>query len=739
MNTLQSVLFGGTMILSLSALTMPVYSAKPESYDPSKFRFKIDSSSPFKNRRSKEIEKINSLLDQQILTNTAENQETKIRKRFENPEVAFKFPDADIMGDLEAPNGEMWFYTGKFEYHEIPPHDNVWFTQRLLQEYTFTIYDTEMKVVGIIKDKIHYREGEKRAPLCELTPVVTRNFFNTDDELEVMVAVGINPADRYGVYYRSYVYSLSGEKDENGFDRPLMVFNSLLGDVIEGPESADGSDNYYFTFQGGGKAEEETRGSFWENLIAMKEGFNVYGKAIDETGPRLIKRLSVPIIQLPGDQESTPPLISMVHEGNVYFLIQQYKEPFYNRYDDPINADLTQREGNSLVIDIYKANEEGLELVSNTEIPAVLDPMYDSEGKPTVLFSYFGVGNLRYTGDVLFDAPGTAKDRPDFIITRTNYRPSSDSGVNSYFTYKNDGSVKNTLSLYSQGTRSMGNIKGFEPQQMFVFSDNYGYIYRFVDLYSAKTATQIYANYYYDEDSEPELLSANCDRKAEGDSYNYVFELRYPLIDDDENDILRFMHINADGSYNHTDEVNMGKGVVYAQSYLTTQALKPHAYSVSDTPAYMLLIKRGVDYSNKKIEELMVAEIISEENPEGKPLLICGPENYGVLSSIVPEFASENRPGHLFVYYYDSEKSKLSLNLYDLPLNADQTGIKDFTNPSDLPFSLEGNILKGEGMISVYSVAGSLIAHEQNAIDLSSLSKGIYIISCKGVIAKIIR
>ena len=202
-------------------------------------------------------------------------------------------------------------------------------------------------------------------------------------------------------------------------------------------------------------------------------------------------------------------------------------------------------------------------------------------------------------------------------------------------------------------------------------------IYQFVDLNSAKTVSEIEANYYYDDDSNPEILSANCDRIPSGDSYIYAFELSYPIVDEDENDILRFMYINPDGTYNHTDYVNMGKGVVYAQSFLSTEALNPNAYSVSYTPAYMMLIKRGVDGSNLKIEELMVAVAESEDNPEGNTLLVLGPDEDRALRSIVPEFSQGERPGRLFVYYYNYDKSLLSLDIYGLPLNKEVSGLTE--------------------------------------------------------------
>lgn len=715
------------LLLSANVLAAAGESATTDSFDPAKFIYRIEPKSVFNSRNAKEAQRIDSLIE------GMDGQPARSSRVYQNPDPALSLPPADIMGDLEAPDGEMWSYIGNFEYLEIPPHDNVVFTERLLQEYTFTIYDSDMKVLGTIKDKIHYKDGERRAPLCELTPVVTRNFFNTDDDIELMVAVGINPAQGYGVHYHSYVYTLGGEKDENGYDTPVMIFNNLVGDIIEGPRSADGSDNFYFTFSGGASFETRADSSFWDNLVARQSVLEIYGKALDDKGPRVIHRYYVPLLQMPGDQESVPPMISLRHGEDVYFLMQKYKEPFYNRYDDPMDPDLTQREGNSLLIDIFKADEDGVILSSSTEIPVELDLMLNGEGQPTSLFSYFSVGNLRYRGDILFDAPGTSEGKPDFIITRSNYQPSSDGFVNSYFTYRNDGSLRNTLCLYSAGSRAMGDIDGFEPQQMFLKSDPFGYKYQFIDLYSARIASEIYANYYIDDDdSDSEILSSNCDRTPKGESYIYAFELRYPLVDDNENDIIRFMYINPDGTYDHTDYVNMGKGVAYAQSYLATEALKPNVYSVSNNPAYMMLIKRGVENSYAKIEELMVAEAQTEEYPEGKTLLLVGPKDDSVLTSIVPEFADADRKGRLFIYYYDSERDLLSLDIYALPLNAEEGAIKEIDRLENTSVSIVGNSVIAQGEINIFSSDGKLVATGYNHLNLSTLEKGIYIVNSEG-------
>ncbi len=721
----SKIVLASAFAIASSSLSVLGQNNPAGHFDLSNQMYKIDSPSVFHNQKSRDIKRINSLID-------AKN-EARRAVSFQNPEPEKTFPASDITGNIDAPNGELWYYTGEFVYEEIPPHDNVIYTERILQEYTFHIYDAQMNEIGVIKDKMNYAENEVRVPLCEITPVATRNFFNTDDNVEIMVALAVN-LEEGGNNYRTLVYTLDGTTDAEGYNKPVTVLDDFVGDVVEGP-STDGSDNFYITFTSD-VYDEPAGDGFWDYLLAQKAGINIYGKALDDKGPRKIFEKVIPLIQLPGDQESVPMLISMRRGDDVIFCMSEYELPFYNEYNDPFTEDMTQREGNSLVINLYKANEEGLDLFSTTRIPVVLDVMPDDSGNPTCLFSFYSVGGLNYSKDILFDAPGASTEKPDFVITRGNYQVSTDDITNSYFTYTSDGTLKNTLFLYADGTFAMGDIPGCEPQQMFVSLDAYGYMYNFVDLYSAKTVTRIDANYYTDDDAEAELLSSNVARTPVGDSYRYVFELRYPMVDDYDNDVLRFMYIDTDGKYDHTEYVNMGHGVAYAQSYLSTDALAPHAYSTSDTPAFMLLVKRGIDGAQGTVEELMVAEATSEDNPEGKTLLLLGANDSGVLASIVPDFAKENVDGRLFVYYYDYDTSKYTLDIYGLPLDKSTTGINGVGSDAS-QLTVAGSSILAKGDIKVYGVDGRLVAAGSGSVEFASLPSGFYIVSADGKSFKI--
>lgn len=714
-----------------SALTSTAAPVKQMEFDLAKFRYQIDDKSAFNSTEAKRSE---------CITHMVEGKPSVAQTPVWNDPIAVLAPSSQT-GNIDAPNGEVWFYTGDFDYEEIPPHDDVSYTERILRSWTFNIYDSTMKLIGTIKDTMEYEEGEVRVPMCEMTPVATRNFFNTDDKVELIVALGVN-REGGGNNYRSLVYSLDGEVDAEGNNVPVTTFNDLVGDVAEGSASPDGSDNYFITLMT--DIFEDTiddDATFWDYLLAQKVGITVYGKALDNSGPRKLYETTLPMIQLPGDQENIAPMISMRRGDDVVYCFSYYKLPFYNPIEDIFSEDMTQSEGNSLMIDLYKATETDFTKFSTTEIPVTLDPMVDEYGNPTCLFSYFSVGSLRYSGDILFDAPGASASSPDFIITRGNYQVTTDGVVNSYFTYKADGTLKNTLFLYADGTISLGDIPGYEPQQMFVSLDNYGYVYNFVNLYSAQTAAAVDALYYINDDSDPELLAANMARYLDGENCKYVFEMRYPALDENGNDLMRFMHLTDKGKFDHIDYVNMGKNVDYAQSYLSTEAMAPYAYCGTpcdgpSIPTYMFLVKRGSVDSEEKTEELMIAEAIDAQYPEGQTLLQLTNGEYGTLASIYPVFSTEDTDGLLYVYYYDSASNKYTLYLYPLPLDHRIIGSHNDIDADKVYF--ENGRITADGNITVYTINGRIAASATGSLDTTTLPRGIYVLLAGGKAYKFI-
>ena len=91
-------------------------------------------------------------------------------------------------------------------------------------------------------------------------------------------------------------------------------------------------------------------------------------------------------------------------------------------------------------------------------------------------------------------------------------------------------------------------------------------------------------------------------------------------------------------------------------------------------------MKRG-SAGDELTEELLLAQPVSEENPEGKTLLHLVPEDRGALSGIIPDLGCKNPT--LTVYYFKDLGGKevyYSRDVYDLPLDGSrcaQSGRRD--------------------------------------------------------------
>ena len=641
------------------------------------------------------------------------------------------FGPSNYTGDMDAPGGERWFYTAEYTYDVIPPDmDNgIWFTDYIVKAYRFDIYDADYRHIGTIDAPVDYADDEQRLVNIELAPVATRHFFNTDDKIEIMVGMSVNTITPGMNRYRTVVYSL---EDGKSVSEPVWRIESLLSDAIEGPAKDDGRDNFFMVFGEDVVADDMLDNddvSFWDFLCANAIKANFYGPAKNDTdGPLCIDSKVLPLVQLPGDQESSPYLISHVYGDQVRYMYAYYDEPLWERYDDPIYGEMVQRESNRLNVELFSISDTGL----NLEHRAVIDVALDSED-PSAIASFFGVGDMNYYKDLLYDDPDAPEGKPYLVVTRTNYNPSSDTSSASYFLYDHEGKLVRPLSVYCDSTLPLCDIDGCEPQQLFISMEDGEYVFRFVDLYSGEE--RLSTSYFVDTPDGRDRVMANLDRTPAGDSYKYVFEMMDPDYNDKDDTLVRLLWLNSDGSFDRIERMNLGENVMYAMLYIEGNALQPGMFHSDPTHEYMALIKRGLP-GDVVSEELMIAQPVGEEYPDGNTLLLLKADERGALSTIIPWLEAEKPT--LTVYYLQGENldsMAYTQDIYSLPLDA-MSGVTEVEGESPV-FSVEGSLLKASGMMSVYSLAGANVTEATGVLDLSTLPAGIYVVSCNGASAKI--
>lgn len=667
-----------------------------------------------------------------------------------NPEPGTTMGPVRNFFDLDGPNNELWYYTTTLWTKAIR---YPYYTDYILTEYQFDIYDSQMEFVGSVHDKMRYQDDEVRVPGPDLgidiLPVITKNFFNNDDKYEVVVSIAVNSTTEAVNHYRSVIYQIGGEKEtvsvydpetngeiEKEVDVPIKSYPQFFSDVLDA--SHDGVENYYMTFMSEifGPDEESPQAdsdsnvdtSFWDYLTASHMHLETYAKAGDNDDITKVVEFDIPYLKLQGDQENTMPLITFMQNDKPYILCPHYKDYFFEPYYSPYDES-KMRDNNSLVLDLYALDGSNANKIQTTEIPA---PKIDD---PNVLLTYYGVGILRYNNDIAIGKFAN-DEKAYFYLTRFNYKAGDRTDDYCYYVYGPDGNRVRTLFENADNDITLSEVEGRNPHHLFIgLDDNGNYTYYFVDLIEglSNKTVQIPALLYLDDDSdEGDLLLANADIVALGNgTWKYAFEMKVPTVDDYDNDVMRVAWFNADGTFDRMDYINMGSNVYYAQCYINGMALNPKLVKSDDEHEYMLLVKRGIEgaSSSASQEELVVAQPQSDANPQGLTLLHLTPSEKGSLNNI-GIYPGLNGGNSLCVTYVNSS-NQVTADFYALPF--DLSAIDDIkSDNASSVISFDGSVLRAEGLITVYSVQGSVVARGNDAVSVADFVPGAYIAVAQG-------
>ena len=655
----------------------------------------------------------------------------------------YVFDVKDLFGDLDGPDGELWFYQGNLEYERIV-HNEYW-TEELPTAFEVSIYDADMKLVGTIKDHFDLKEDEVRVRQVDVLPIITQKYFNHDDNYEVAITIVVNPST-YGVRSYTIIYSLGNAKGEDGEDVPVQILNGQVADVLNA--SDEKGENVIMTFlteyNDSGISEDDIYlgyDSSW-NLIVDPDNFwnyNLGNKvslvcrgAVDDNGehPVLLSKTHI-YYQSNGDQQYDALAVTMLHDGKPVVVYPHYENVFYNPFYSNME-DMSQCLPNNLIIDIYEQQNPGEEFVlkQSTKIPVV-----KPEGDDKLLYSYYAVGSFRYRDDIAF-----TDDIADFVITRRDYY-AGDTETQSFLAYDSKGNLKTRLFENADSHIAMSDIDGFDPMHLFVSTEGSDYYFNFVNMRTFETELKLnYGLKLDDEDDDPDYMMANIERtlSPDGKSFMYVAEMRQPGYDD-INDLsyLRVAWINRDGSFDHFDNINMGNNVAYATLFLDAPVLQPDFFVSDDKQEYMLLIKRylpsGSDTTTE--EQLLIAQVVDKDNPTGKDIMLLGDNEAGSLLYISPIYGQQNR---LSVTYAPSGSSVGTTHYYNLPLDATVSGIEDVATSAESNITVNGNIVLADGIIELYNMQGVCVAKAADALDLTGLATGVYVARTASASAKVV-
>ena len=520
----------------------------------------------------------------------------------------------DNYGFLTGPDGSTWTYTAAYtmQYGEVTAAD-------------ITIYDSQYNLVGTLSETFQLAETDLFIRNVEINSLVTRKFFNSDDNYEIMLFISVATKDYTGRFYNS-VYSLTDEGSKH-------VCNVDGNQVLAKNISTNKNDNYTMVFFR----------QYYDANNKLFYNYDVYGKAEYGTSQPVLKHtFEIPYQHIAALNDPMP--IYMVQSGTytIDYFVAQYEQPFFDP-NIPVYEEPVINPNNNLVITRY---DNKFKTLSEVKIPMIQDE------DPGFLYTFYYLGGLGGQNDIILNYNGTGE--PAFIVTKDNYETASDGSVYSYYLYDAKGNQLNTISEYGLGTIYMSDLPGYSKQYGFLKNENDVEFIQMVDVPSCKTVARIplYNN--------GDILSGNWDRVLAGDSYKYVVSLLQGNNAEDGTIHQRIAWFTQKGKFDHYDDLNLGKRVETAQVNIQSSVLDPRLFHADNAYEYMVLLKRTKENSSQKEEVLLIC------NNLGESLLELGADaaKGGALSMINIMNAKTN-PALLCAYNNDSQ---FTLNFHALPL-----------------------------------------------------------------------
>lgn len=604
---------------------------------------------------------------------------------------------------LEGPDGTTWYYTAKYTQQDI--YYNEYYTDHILETFTFNIYNNRRQLIGTVKDKVRYAPNEIRDRECIVDPQVSLRFFNTDDKPEIMVYHAMN-TDIYVNHYYYSVYTVGGEKDEEGYDKEIARIEGRCVETIN-TSSTPNSEDYLFTFvQDPVINFPSDDPEYVQKLNELSYKVTTYKKAENDVdGPRVFLTKDIGATRIPGDTTEGIYFMTKRYSNRLFFIYSQYELPYFI---DPRGSATDERAtpDNSLLIEVYEAKGDEAAQISSTTIPVNEEPSTDK-----LMYTFLSIGSVAYTNDVDMKFHGTP-DAPAFIVARDVAAASDiDNMKSSYYIYDNDGNLVQTIAEDTDSMQLFNNGDTEGPIAMFVkFDENGDYIFVFAYLYSGRVLGTVH------QGNNGDPLYATCVPVKVDGEYKFVFEMQKFTTDSKGNLFARVAWFGQEREPERIDKICIGTGVQAAMVYLTTVTLNPTLFDKDDAQEYAVLVKRTSGNTTRN-EYLIVDDdggryaTYSADDGKGQPTNL----------SIYP-----GSPNRMIVTY---ERGSTTVTL---PFTTPSTGAPDPDEEEEEP---------GEdsavNQIEIDSDQGA-IYYDLQGRQVSNPEKGIYIRRNGSIVSKVI-
>ena len=562
-------------------------------------------------------------------------------------QAAVKTPDAllpasQTIGTINGPDGNVWTYT--MDYTTDTLEYATYYTA-----VTVKIYDAQRQLKGQFTDTFDLREGDLGVNYVQLNPLVTKKFFNSDDNYEVMLFAHVVTADQTGRFFNdAFAIGGNGQRLATIEGNECQAINMAVDQWAE---------DYYMLFYDESFEEVQVNDTTTDEKYFIN--FHVYKKGgYASTQPIKVHSFKIDYEHVASSGNEPLP-VYMVRNGNtLVFATSFYEKPFFDPtvsvFEDPVVTP-----DNNLVITLYNSNYQQ---TSQTKIPVPETSEY--------IYTFPYMGGFRGNEDITFGEFDNTTD-PVFVITFDDYT-TADDFLRSFYLYNKNGERISTIAEETMGDIRMSDIAGQPTQWCFLQTVNQETTFTFIDLPSLNIAAQI-----------PAViggisLTTSMDRTPAGEGYNYVFSMAQGASNDKGEVIHSIAWFNQDGSFSHYDDLNLGNKVVMAQVYVGADALNPWLFSTKDDAyEYMVLAKESIQEGSSKTEEHLYVV-----NTNGEKLLDYAPVDSlgGNLVSIYL-LNTETYPTLLCVRSNMQTDRLYTMNFTDLPLSAFQGGDGTAANP----------------------------------------------------------
>ena len=520
----------------------------------------------------------------------------------------------DNYGFLNAPDGTTWTYTASFEKK-----------YNLYTMVTLSVYNSQKELIGTIIDSLKLDDPNMTGiNQADINPLVTQKFFNTDNKYELMLFLHAQTKDYEG---RQFNHVFSFDEGET-VTTPIAT---VEGRQVYAQNVGDYSENYVMIF-----ARDSASSSNKDYTLCYDvRRKSVYGGGVQHT-------FRVPYQNVAALTDLQP--IYMFKNGDMlYYVLQQYEKPYFDP-TTPLDQDPVVNPDNNLVITYMNQSYKTL---YTTKIPVTQDE------NQKLLYTFPMLGGLNGVKDIAVNYAGEA---PAYIITMEKYNLESDGSINSYYMYDVNGKLIKTIAENTLGRILMSPVAGQEDQWLFM-KEEYDGEFFFVDLPSCETRAEISI---YLEDGR--TISSQIDRYPKGDSYEYAVALLQGNNEPDGTISQDIAWLNADGTFNRYEKINLGNYIEAAQVNITAEALNPWIMHTDDAREYMVLVKR---YNPKNTTDKETALLIC--NTKGEILLDYGKDAEKGELNMVYLFDKGATPMLMCVY---QKNGALTMHYTPLPLNS---------------------------------------------------------------------